>query len=262
MFHLHFTLFQVSTSDKFSQESSLNPTSRSHQLYMPRSEDTRFQFIPFHVSFTFLVLLFWTFLVHFSRPPTPTQLSKGVGEPQNRTSNVQNRDSKSKRDPKKSFSKFQAPAFIWHIPRESRAPCSLENKCIIWWENFYNFDIQCTTVQDQVFKLFQVTQLQTNALLYPEYNRNTYLNCTLNFTASPLEFQLFKFIMIIHLMQKEVIYFFMHLVLFSLFMIIQSVQWGEPKYKKIETQIECILQRRLPINGSVSFNQKILRICI
>ena len=27
---------------------------------------------PFHVSFTFLVLLFWTFLVRFSGPPTPS----------------------------------------------------------------------------------------------------------------------------------------------------------------------------------------------
>ena len=26
----------------------------------------------FHVSFTFLVLLFWTFLVRFSGPPTPS----------------------------------------------------------------------------------------------------------------------------------------------------------------------------------------------
>ena len=28
--------------------------------------------ILFHVSFTFLVLLFWTFLVRFSGPPTPS----------------------------------------------------------------------------------------------------------------------------------------------------------------------------------------------
>ena len=27
---------------------------------------------PFHVSFTFLVLLFWAFLVRFSGPPTPS----------------------------------------------------------------------------------------------------------------------------------------------------------------------------------------------
>ena len=46
----------------------------------------------FHVSFTFLVLLFWTFLARFSGPPTPTpsrQNSKGAGEPQNPTSNNQ-----------------------------------------------------------------------------------------------------------------------------------------------------------------------------
>ena len=30
------------------------------------------QVIFFHVSFTFLVLLFWTFLVRFSGPPTPS----------------------------------------------------------------------------------------------------------------------------------------------------------------------------------------------
>ena len=28
--------------------------------------------VSFHVSFTFLVLLFWTFLVRFSGPPTPS----------------------------------------------------------------------------------------------------------------------------------------------------------------------------------------------
>ena len=54
----------------------------------------------FHVSFTLLVRLFWTLLDHFSGPPTPKQMSKGVGEPQNPTLNVQIRDSKSKRDTK------------------------------------------------------------------------------------------------------------------------------------------------------------------
>ena len=54
----------------------------------------------FHDSF--LVLLSWTFLVCFSGPPTPSS-QKGVGEPQKQSSNVQNRDSKSKRDSKNSI---------------------------------------------------------------------------------------------------------------------------------------------------------------
>ena len=34
----------------------------------------------FHVSFTFIVLLFWTFLVRFSHPPTPRLLIRYRGE--------------------------------------------------------------------------------------------------------------------------------------------------------------------------------------